>query len=105
LACILGNGTNFGLYKIAKISDRSFNDLRAAQANYLRVETLRGANDIISNKTAALPIFKYYQIDENRQHGSIDGQKFECRFNSLMARYSPKYFGKDKGGFCNDFSA
>lgn len=97
LACILGNGTNFGLYKIANISDRSFNDLRAAQANYLRVETLRAANDVISNKTASLPIFEYYQIDDNGQYGSIDGQKFECRFSSLMARYSPKYFGQDKG--------
>jgi TnpA family transposase len=97
LACILGNGTNFGLYKIANISDRSFNDLRSTQANYLRVETLRVANDAISNKTASLPIFEYYQIDEHGQHGSIDGQKFECRFSSLMARYSPKYFGQDKG--------
>jgi len=97
LACILGNGTNFGLYKIANISDRSFNDLRTTQANYLRLETLRAANDAISNKTASLPIFEYYQIDEHGQHGSIDGQKFECRFSSLMARYSPKYFGQDKG--------
>ncbi|NQY63449.1 MAG: DUF4158 domain-containing protein [Alteromonadaceae bacterium] len=32
LACILGNGTNFGLYKIASISDRSFNSLRTAQS-------------------------------------------------------------------------
>ena len=87
LACILGNGTNFGLYKIANISDRSFNDLRTAQANYLRVDTLRAANDVISNKTASLPIFEYYEINENGHHGSIDGQKFECRFSSLMARY------------------
>ena len=97
LACILGNGTNFGLYKIANISDRSFNELRATQANYLRLETLKAANDAISNKTASLPIFEYYQIDDRGQHGSIDGQKFECRFSSLMARYSPKYFGQDKG--------
>lgn len=97
LACILGNGTNFGLYKIANISDRSFNDLRTTQANYLRLETLKAANDSISNKTASLPIFEYYQIDERGQHDSIDGQKFECRFSSLMARYSPKYFGQDKG--------
>lgn len=97
LACILGNGTNFGLYKISNISDRSYNDLRTAQANFLRTDTLRMANDIISNNTAALPIFEYYQINENGHHGSIDGQKFECRFSSLMARYSPKYFGQDKG--------
>jgi TnpA family transposase len=97
LACILGNGTNFGLYKIANISDRSFNDLRTTQANYLRVDTLREANDAISNMTASLPIFEYYRINDQGQHGSIDGQKFECRFSSLMARYSPKYFGQDKG--------
>jgi hypothetical protein len=97
LACILGNGTNFGLYKIANISDRSFNDLRTTQANYLRADTLREANDAISNMTASLPIFEYYRINDQGQHGSIDGQKFECRFSSLMARYSPKYFGQDKG--------
>lgn len=97
LACILGNGTNFGLNKIASISDRSFNTLRTTQANYLRAETLKAANDAISNKTSKLPIFEFYQVDESGIHGSIDGQKFECRYTSLMARYSPKYFGQDKG--------
>ena len=97
LACILGNGTNFGLNKIASISDRSFNALRTTQANYLRAETLKAANDAISNKTSKLSIFEYYQVDESGIHGSIDGQKFECRYTSLMARYSPKYFGQDKG--------
>ena len=79
------------------ISDRSFNSLRTAQSSYLRAETLRSANDAISNKTVALPIFEYYQINDQGKHGSIDGQKFECRFSSLMARYSPKYFNQNKG--------
>ena len=97
IACIVANGTNYGLNKLASISDRSLDHLRTTQANFIRLETLKEANDIISNHTAALPIFEHYQIQNDRIHASSDGQKFECRLNAFKARYSSKYFNKNKG--------
>jgi TnpA family transposase len=97
IACILANGTNYGLYKMANISDRSMGKLRSVDDSYVRYETLKTSNDQISNAIATLPIFAYYHVDDNQLFSSIDGQKFECRINTFKARYSSKYFSKGKG--------
>lgn len=97
MASIIANGTNYGLYKMAHISDRSYDQMRQVQANYLRLETLHAANDMISNACAMLPIFEYYNIQENLIHASADGQKFESRLRTFKTRYSSKYFGMNKG--------
>jgi hypothetical protein len=98
LACILANGTNYGLYKMANISDRTMRKLRSVDDSYIRYETITNANDAVSNAIATLPIFSYYQVADNQLFSSIDGQKFECRINTFKARYSSKYFSKSKGG-------
>jgi len=97
IACILANGTNYGLYKMANISDRSMGKLRSVDDSYIRYETLTQSNDNVSNAIATLPIFAYYHVDDNQIFSSIDGQKFECRINTFKARYSSKYFSKGKG--------
>jgi TnpA family transposase len=97
LAALIGNGTNYGLYGLANISDRSYEQLRLVQANYLRPETLAEASDMINNATAQLEIFKHYNIQEGVIHASADGQKFEARLESFKTRYSSKYFGTNKG--------
>ncbi len=60
-------------------------------------ETLNAANDNINNATAKLPIFRYYNIQEDVIHASADGQKFEARRETFKTRYSSKYFGTQKG--------
>lgn len=97
IACILANGTNYGLYKMANISNRSMGKLRSVDDSYIRYETLTQSNDNVSNAIATLPIFAYYHVDDNQIFSSIDGQKFECRINTFKARYSSKYFSKGKG--------
>jgi TnpA family transposase len=97
IASLIANGTNYGLYRMAHISDRSYEQLRQTQANYIRLETLNHANDIISNAIAKLPIFEHYNIQDSALHASVDGQKFECRMNTFKTRYSSKYFGTNKG--------
>jgi len=97
IASLIANGTNYGLYRMAHISDRSYEQLRHTQANYIRLETLNHANDIISNAIAKLPIFEHYNIQDSALHASVDGQKFECRMNTFKTRYSSKYFGTNKG--------
>ena len=97
IACLFGNGANYGLHHIASVSDRSVGSLRAVNDSYIRPETTQAANDLISNATAKLPIFKYYTINEQAPFGSIDGQKHACRINTFKARFSAKYFRKGKG--------
>lgn len=97
LAILIANATNQGIYGIAEISDRSYEQLRTIQANYLRLETLNAANDRINNATAKLPIFKHFYIQEGIVHASADGQKFEAKRETFRTRYSSKYFGMGKG--------
>ena len=97
LAILVGNATNQGIYGMAQISDRTYDQLSTIQANYLRLETLNAANDNINNATAMLPIFKHYNIQEDIIHASADGQKFEARRETFKTRYSSKYFGTQKG--------
>ncbi|MGI9289532.1 MAG: DUF4158 domain-containing protein, partial [Pseudomonadales bacterium] len=88
LACIIANGTNFGLSKLANISDRSLGKLRSVHDNYVRLETLKEANDTVANAVTCLPIFRHYHVDRHQVFASIDGQKFETRINTFKARFS-----------------
>lgn len=97
IAVIVAYATNNGLYKMANISDIKYPELETASNNFIRLETLKAANDQISNAMAKLPIFPYYDISNEGIHSSSDGQKFETQFETINSRYSPKYFGLDKG--------
>ena len=95
-ACIVAMGTNMGLSKMAEVSGLSAPAMAGTSRNYLRLETLRAANDAISNATSQLPAFHLYDI-QDALHSSSDGQRMETQINTLNARYSPKYFGLQKG--------
>lgn len=96
LACLVAWGTNMGLGRMGDISDVGSQALATTSENFRRLETVREANDLVSNATAELPIFRQYDIG-GVLHSSSDGQKFETRINTINARYSPKYFGLKKG--------
>ncbi|MBU3158380.1 Tn3 family transposase [Clostridium frigoris] len=96
VACLTAWGTNMGLGRMGEISDISFSLLSATSDSFIRLETLKEANDRVSNATAKLPIFRHYDIDEVI-HSSSDGQKFETNINTINSRHSPKYFGLKKG--------
>ncbi len=96
LACLVAWGTNWGLGRMSEISDLSYHALSSTSHNFIRLETLKTANDMIVNALAELPIFSLYHIDDTI-HSSSDGQKFETRLHTLNARHSPKYFGLQKG--------
>lgn len=61
------------------------------------MENLQEANDMISNQIAQLKVFNLWNILPDKLLAGIDGQKFETRIDTLQARYSPKYFGLNKG--------
>ena len=95
-ACVLAWGTNMGLGRMGAISDISYQTLATASDNFIRLETLHKANDMVSNAIAQLPVFQQYNIDDTI-HSSSDGQKFETSIHTINARHSPKYFGLKKG--------
>lgn len=94
---VIALATNKGILKMSESSDLTYQVLFSAMKNYLRLETLREANDRISNSLFQLPVFKSFNIKEDTIHSSSDGQKFETQINTINARYSPKYFGLKKG--------
>jgi TnpA family transposase len=104
LACVVAMGTNMGLRRMAEVSGLSYASLLTTSRNYLRPETLHAANDAISNATASLPAFRLFDI-RDEIHSSSDGQRFETQIDTFNARYSPKYFGLDRGVSANTLVA
>ena len=96
-ACLIANGTNLGIFKMASLCDLNYTSLQTTEKNYLRLATIRAANDVVSNAIAKLPIFRHWDLCPNVLHASLDGQKFITEWDNIIARYSQKYFGFDKG--------
>lgn len=96
LACIVAMGTNMGLWKMAEVSGLSHSSLMTTYRNFIRPETLRLANDAITNAIAKLPAFHLYDI-QDVMHSSSDGQRIETQIDTINSRHAPKYFGLQKG--------
>lgn len=96
-ACLLANGTNLGIGKMSTLCDMNQQQLFTTEKNFLRLSTIRAANDIICNEIAKFAIFRQWNLMPDILHASLDGQKFITQRDSLVARYSAKYFGMDKG--------
>jgi TnpA family transposase len=97
MAVIIAQAMNHGNFKMAETCDIPYHVLEATHQQHLRPATLIDANNKISNFIATLPIFPYYSIDMDVLYGSVDGQKFSAATPTSKARYSRKYFGKDRG--------
>jgi len=96
IAALMAYATNIGLGRMGEISNLSRDQLASTSSNFIRLETLREANDRLANATARLPIFRYFDIGDVL-HSSSDGQKFEASIPTVNARHSSKYFGLKKG--------
>lgn len=96
IACLIAWGTNMGLGRMGEISDIGYSVLKATSDNFIRLETLKEANNRVSNAVRNLPIFHHFDINEVI-HSSSDGQKFETGLHTIRSRHSPKYFGLKKG--------
>jgi len=96
IAALMAYATNIGVGRMAEISNITRSQLSSTAANFIRLETLKQANDRLANATARLPIFQHYAIGDV-VHSSSDGQKFESAIPTVNARHSAKYFGLKKG--------
>ena len=96
-ACLVAKGTGIDIDKMKDISDVKEHDLKSTYADFIRHMTLTQASDAVMNRLKKLPIFEKYTLADYGIHASVDGQKLETKFNSIMARFSTKYFGFGQG--------
>jgi len=96
-ATIIAKATGAGIRKMAEICDIEHSALENIESNFLQIENLKKANIHLSNEMSLLPIFKYYSLSDYGIHASIDGQKYETKAHTILARNSSKYFGFNKG--------
>ena len=97
IACLLANGTNYGTYQMARISDRSHNTLRQVDQRFIRLENTTVAGECLANAIAKLPVYAHYIIYAQAPFASVDGQKHGCRLRSFKTRFSAKYFRQARG--------
>tara|TARA_R110002072_G_scaffold298269_2_gene471966 strand:+ start:12556 stop:15618 length:3063 start_codon:yes stop_codon:yes gene_type:complete len=96
-ACLLSEAFGFGTLKMADMSDLEVSQLRAMREDFVRVDTLCAANDIVSNHIHSLPIFKQWNLMDDKVLADADGQKFATSDSTIQSRYSRKYLGKGRG--------
>ena len=96
-ACVLSNAFGIGIEKMAEMSDLNYNQLRSTQEDFLRVDTLRTANDVVGNLIHSLPIFKLWNLMNDKLLADADGQKLPTSESTIQSRYSKKYLGKSPG--------
>lgn len=96
-ACLLSEAFGFGTLKMADMSDLELNQLRSMREDFIRVDTLCAANDIVSNHIHALPIFKQWNLMDEKVLADADGQKHSTTDSTIQSRYSRKYLGKGRG--------
>jgi len=91
-AAVFANAVRMGVSKMASSSDLNESRLVTTETNYIRVETLQAAVDIINNATAKFPIFDKWYV-QSIVHGTLDALKLELKFTHHKGRHSSKYFG------------
>ena len=73
-ACLLSEAFGFGTLKIADMSDLELNQLRSMREDFIRVDTLCAANNIVSNHIHSLSIFKRWNLMDEKVLADADGQ-------------------------------
>jgi len=109
IAAIIAIGCNFGLRRLAKISQGiSYNQLNDLVQWYFTKDNIESASATINSAIEKLSLPSIYQSEPGRHHTSSDGQKFNVDVPLLISSYSPKYYGTGKGvtalSFIDDFS-
>ena len=95
--CIISEAFGFGIKRMAEMSDIKYTTLRTTDEDLIRVDTLLKVNDQIANFVSELPIYKAWNLMDDKLLADIDGQKAEMKIETIQSRFSKKYLGKGKG--------
>ena len=93
-ASLLAQACNFGLMRMAQISDIPHKHLAWCTTWHLREETLRAANDRVVNFHFRQPLSRIWG---GGTLSSSDGQRFPVAVQSTTATAIPRYFGYGRG--------
>jgi TnpA family transposase len=96
-ACILSEAFGFGAMRMAEMSDLDFTLLRSTREDFIRIETMCAASDVVGNFINDLPIFKIWNLLDDAILADADGQKCATSDSTIQSRYSKKYIGKGRG--------
>lgn len=98
MAGIIGLGCNIGVPKMGLISAGVNSNTLINSVNwYFSQKALEEANKQIILLINKLSLPNVFISDESNRHSSSDGRKVNVAVESLLANFSFKYFGKDKG--------
>jgi len=98
VAGVIGLGCNIGIPKMAQISSGVNENILKNTVNwYFSYKTLHNANQRIIELINKLALSSIFVVNQEEPHSSSDGRKTDVGVDSLLASYSFKYFGKDKG--------
>lgn len=97
-AGVIGKGCNIGINRIASISVGISEDILKNTVNWLfSLKNIQSANTKIIRFINKLFLANAFRHDLSQLHTSSDGRKVNVAVDSLLASYSFKYFGKEKG--------
>ena len=74
----------------------NYNLMRSTHEDFMRIETLCAANDLMGNLIDSLPMFKLWNLMD-KLLADADGQKLATSESTIQSRYSKKYLGKSPG--------
>lgn len=98
MAGIIGKGCNIGVDKLSQISVGINESTLKNTVNWcFSLPNIQAANNVIVSVIDKLALSNAFRSDPDRLHTSSDGRKVNVGVDSLLASYSFKYFGKDKG--------
>lgn len=93
-ACLVAQGCNIGLTKLAQIADLSYDRLAWCNTWYLREDTLKAAVATLVNFHYHQPLSRYWG---GGTLSSSDGQRFPVSGRIRNATALPRYFGYGQG--------
>ena len=98
IAGIIGLGSNIGINRMSQISiGINKNSLINSVKWYFDAQSILNANDSILQLINQLSLPNVFIEDPATLHGSSDGMKVAVGVESILANFSFKYFGRDKG--------
>lgn len=97
-AALMALGCNIGPSKMGRLS-LGINPYELTDfVNWrMSINNLHKANKVLTSAIHEVALARVYKVEDNRLYSSSDGKKVSVSVESLHAKYSFKYFGKESG--------
>jgi len=96
-ACILAEAFGLSTDQMAKMSDLNANSLSSTREDFFSVGIMCEVNNKVVDHIYGLAIFKLWNLMGDLALADADGQKIPSTNQTIQARYSEKFLGKERG--------